>query len=90
MLLINHPELCQFIFFHEIRIVKLYICTGLTNIKNIYIKYSHCGPINFSLYFEIYLKVLNPMFDDSVNWEGIVSSFFKTIYQNIVVLCLVL
>ena len=30
-----------------IRIAKLYICIVLVSIRNIYVKYSHCGPIHF-------------------------------------------
>ena len=31
------------------RIVKLYICIVLVNIRNIYVKYSHCGPMHFKV-----------------------------------------
>ena len=52
MLLLKHPELLQFIFFQEvfliIRISKFYVCTVLVNIRNIYVKYSHCRPIQFN------------------------------------------
>ena len=31
-----------------IRIAKLYICMVLVNIRNIFVKYSHCGPIHIN------------------------------------------
>ena len=50
MLILNHPELKQFIFFEEIfnkkNKAKLYICIVLVNIRNIYVIYSHSGLIN--------------------------------------------
>ena len=30
---------------------KLYICIVLVDIKNIFVKYSHCGPIHFMSLF---------------------------------------
>ena len=49
MLLLNHPELLQFIFFSNIfhknsQTIHLYC---LVNARNIYIKHSHCEPVYF-------------------------------------------
>ena len=41
MLLQNHPELRKKYFR---RIAKVYICIDLVNIRNSYVKHSHCGP----------------------------------------------
>ena len=57
MLLLNHPD--NFFSFKKyfIRITKLYFCIVLVNIRNIYAKYSECGPIHFiCLYNKIYIK----------------------------------
>ena len=58
-----------------IRIAKLCICIALVNIRNIYIKYSHCGPINFYMFvvqliqsFPFYLGIiLNKLFESVFN-----------------------
>ena len=49
-MLLIHPEFWQFsLKKYLIRIAKLYICIVLVNIRNIYVKYSHCGLILFKL-----------------------------------------
>ena len=50
MLLLNHPD--NLFSFQEylIKIAKLNISVVLVNIKNIHVKYSHCGPIHLKLY----------------------------------------
>ena len=69
MLLLNHPELLQFIFFRIVKlrmdlrtwglkrkkIDNLYICIDLVNIRYtcIYLKYSHCEDTNFKFKVEI-------------------------------------
>ena len=34
---------------YSIKIAKLYICIVLINIRNIYVKYSHCGRIHLQV-----------------------------------------
>ena len=40
-----------FIKIYFIRMAKLYICIVLINIRNIYVKYSRSGPINYKIVF---------------------------------------
>ena len=50
MLLLNHSELKDMLFPFKkyfLRIAKLYIF--MIVVKNIYVKYSHCGPIHFKV-----------------------------------------
>ena len=50
--LLNHPDnVFSFIKKYFIRIAKLYSCIILINIRNIYNKYCHCGPIHFKFLF---------------------------------------
>ena len=53
MLLLNLPELCSDNVYsfkkYFIRIAKQHICNALANIRNIYIKYTHCGLMNFNI-----------------------------------------
>ena len=46
MLLLIHLDYFKKYF---IRIAKLYICMVLVNIRNIYVKYYHCGPVHFKI-----------------------------------------
>ena len=47
------PRSLKILFFQEIfhKNNQLYICIVLFNFRNIYVKYSHCGPINFEVSF---------------------------------------
>ena len=74
MLLLNHKELWQFIFFQEIfnknsQIVHLYCFWQYGNIRNIHVKYSYCGPNNIksTTHTHIFIKNNFSSFTDCLN-----------------------
>ena len=48
MLSLNHSKHKYFI-----KVANLNICIGLANFRNIYVKYSHSGPIHFKTKFHL-------------------------------------
>ena len=53
MLLLNNPELWQYIFFQEIfrkNSQTIHFCIAFLKIRNIYAKYSNCRPMLFNMY----------------------------------------
>ena len=71
MVLLNRPELFKHFFsVKKYFMAKLYICIVLVNIRNIYVKYSHCGSIHFkriiaALKYSLYLYMI------SISGDGI-------------------
>ena len=59
MELLGHPELWQFTFFQEIFRKNSQTILVLVNTRNIYVKYSHCGPIHIKCFNQIIKHIYN-------------------------------